>query len=253
MIESYGLSDIGCVRTENQDRVLTDHSLSVFVVADGMGGHRHGEMAAELAISTIRYYIEMSSDRLDATWPFGYDIELSADANRLSTAIQIANRQIWGHAQQAPECEGMGTTVAAILLSDGVAIVGNVGDSRVYLYRANELRQISLDDSFVSALAQQDGVELEEMSNHPMRNMLTQAAGVQSEPLKVHIVEQSLQSGDLYLICSDGLHGVIGNAAIRSVLGAGETLERTAVHLKESACGRGGPDNISVVLLSYDL
>src|SRR5262245_53965163 len=132
MIESYGLSDAGCVRQENQDRILTNHSLNLFVVADGMGGHRHGEIAAELAISTVQYYIEASQDWLDVTWPFGYDFQVSVDANRLATGIQLANRQVWKHAQQSAECAGMGTTVAAILLSAGNVVIGNVGDSRVY-------------------------------------------------------------------------------------------------------------------------
>src|SRR5579871_1493713 len=118
MIESFALTDTGCVRTENQDRVLEDHSLGVCVVADGMGGHKHGEIAAELAISTVRYYIESSRDRFDVTWPFGYNFDLSVDANRLATAIQLANRQVWNQAEKAPEYGGMGTTVAA-LLADG--------------------------------------------------------------------------------------------------------------------------------------
>jgi serine/threonine protein phosphatase PrpC len=252
MIESYALTDTGCVRTENQDRVLTDHSLNLFVVADGMGGHSHGELAAELAISTIRYYVGSSQDRFDVTWPFGYNFEISVDANRMSTAIQLANRQVWNHAQQSPECAGMGTTVAAILLSEGNVVIGNVGDSRVYLLRGNELKQISFDDTFVNTVALQAGANVEEMANHPMRNVLTQAAGSQ-DTLDVHIVEQPLESGDLYLICSDGLHGVIGNAAIRSILGAGEYLERAAVRMKDAARAQGGPDNISVVLMSYNL
>jgi len=252
MIESYALTDTGCVRQENQDRVLTDHSLNLFVVADGMGGHRHGEMAAELAISTTRYYVESSQDRFDVTWPFGYNFDISVDANRLATAIQLANRQVWNHAQQSPECAGMGTTVAAILLSEGNAVIGNVGDSRVYLFRDNELDQISFDDTFVNTVVRQAGTDVESLANHPMRNVLTQAAGSQNA-LDVHIVERPLESGDVYLISSDGLHGVIGNAAIRSILGAGEYLERTAVRLKDAARAQGGPDNISVVLMSYNL
>ena len=143
----------------------------------------------------------------------------------------------------------MGTTVAAILLSEGNAVIGNVGDSRVYLFRGSELKQLSFDDTFVNTVARQAGANAEDMANHPMRNVLTQAAGSQGA-LDVHIVEQQLESGDLYLICSDGLHGVIGNAAIRSILGAGEFLERTAVRLKEAARAQGGPDNISVILMS---
>lgn len=252
MVESYALTDIGCVRTENQDRILADHSLGLFVVADGMGGHRHGELAAELAISTMQYYVESSRDRFDVTWPFGYNFEISADANRLSTAIQLANRQVWNRSQQAPECSGMGTTVAGILMSDGTVVIGNVGDSRVYLLRGDELKQISFDDTLVHAIAQQEGADAEEMANHPMRNVLTQAAGSQ-DMLDVHIVEMKLESGDLYLLSSDGLHGVIGDAAMRSILGAGDSLEVTAVRLKDAARARGGPDNISVVLMSCSL
>lgn len=252
MIESFALTDTGCVRTENQDRVLADHSLDLFVVADGMGGHKHGEIAAELAISTLRYYMESSRDRFDVTWPFGYNFDLSVDANRLATGIQLANRQVWNQAQASPECSGMGTTVAAILLGEGGAVVGNVGDSRVYLFRNAELQQITYDDTFVNTLGLQEGSDPEALANHPMRNVLTQAAGTQ-DVLNVHTVEHKLESGDLFLICSDGLYGVIGNAAIRSILGSSENLEQMAGRLTEAARVQGGPDNISVVLLYYSL
>ena len=251
MFESYGLSDTGCVRSENQDRILTDHSNGLFVVADGMGGHRHGEVAAELAVATLRYYIESSRDRFDATWPFGYDFDLSIDANRLSTGIQMANQQVWKHAQQTPDCAGMGTTVAAILLSEEQVIVGNVGDSRVYVFREGELKQMSYDDTYVHALAERGEAPSADAHN-AMRSVLTQAAGPE-EAVKVHIVEEKLTSGDLYLLCSDGLHGVIGDAAIRSILTTGTDVERTGRHLTEAARAHGGPDNISVVLLSYYL
>jgi len=220
------------------------------MVADGMGGHKHGEIAAELAVNTLRYYIETSRDSYDATWPFGYDFDLSSDANRLATGIHLANQQVWSHSQQTPECAGMGTTIAAILMSDGKTVVGNVGDSRVYLFRAGDLKQITYDDTYVNAIAEREGPGAIDVHNSPMRNVLTQAAGTEQE-VKVHISEQKLESGDLYLICSDGLHGVIGDAAIRSILGTGGDVETTARHLTEAARVHGGPDNISVVLLSY--
>jgi len=251
MFESYGLSDTGCVRSENQDRILTDHSNGLFVVADGMGGHRHGEVAAELAVATLRYYIESSHDRFDATWPFGFDFDLSIDANRMSTGIQLANQQVWKHAQGTPDCAGMGTTVAALLISDDNVVVGNVGDSRVYVFRQGELKQISYDDTYVHALAERGEAPAGDAQN-AMRSVLTQAAGPE-EVVKVHIVEARMESGDLYLLCSDGLHAVIGDAAIRSILTTGTDIERTARHLNEVARAHGGPDNISVVLLSYNL
>ena len=251
MLESYGLSDTGCVRSENQDRILTDHSNGLFVVADGMGGHRRGELAAELAVATLRYYIESSHERFDATWPFGFQFDLSIDANRLSTGIQMANQQVWNHARQSPDCAGMGTTVAAILLSEEKAIVGNVGDSRVYVFRGGELKQISYDDTYVHALAERGEAPLAD-APQAMRSVLTQAAGPEAS-VEVHIAEEPLESGDLYLLCSDGLHAVIGDAAIRSILTTGTDVERTARHLAEAARAHGGPDNISVVLLSYNL
>ena len=250
--ESYVLTDIGCKRKENQDRVLCDHSLGLFVVADGMGGHQHGEIAAELALTSIRYYVEATQESLDATWPFGFDFDLSTDANRLSTALQLANQQVWSHARQSDECKGMGTTMAALLLADANVVVANVGDSRVYHFRDYLLAQLTYDDTLVNTLAQEPGASAKEAANHPMRNVLTQAAG-SSEAVDVHIVERPLQDGDLYLICSDGLHGVIGDAAIRSILGAGDSLERTARHLDQAARANGAPDNLSVLLLAYSV
>src|SRR5712692_12100200 len=145
MILSCGFSDVGCVRQQNEDRILVDPQLSLFAVADGMGGHNYGEVAAELGISTMKYYIDSSRDRIDVTWPFGYDFNVSLNENRLSTAIQLANRQVWKHSEQAPECAGMGTTVAAVLVDGDKAAIANVGDSRVYLFRDNELVPLPVD------------------------------------------------------------------------------------------------------------
>ena len=249
MIESCGVTECGRVRTENQDRILTDAALGLYVVADGMGGHQHGELAAQLAISTVRFYIESSSDRFDVTWPFGYDFNLSIDANRLTTAIQLANRQVWNHSQQSPECVGMGTTIAAALVRDDHAVVANVGDSRVYLFRRGELKQLTYDDTFINSLGMRDDPNLQGLLNHPMRNVLTQAAGSREE-VEVHIVEQEIESGDRFLLCSDGLHGVIGDAEIHSIVGADGCLEATARRLNDVVHANGAPDNVSVVLLN---
>jgi serine/threonine protein phosphatase PrpC len=249
MIESYSLSDVGCTRHENQDRVLTDHSLGLFIVADGMGGHKHGEKAAEIATDTMRYYMDSSRERFDVTWPFGYNFDLSVDANRLTTGIQLANKHVWNYAVKASEYAGMGTTVAACLLMGDNAVVGNVGDSRVYLFRQGELRQISIDDSFLSAVARQ-GMAEADFANSPMRNVLTQAAGAEGL-LDVHIAELTLQSSDLLLLSSDGLHGVIGDSAMRSIVGSGETTEHMARRLVAAARVNGAPDNVSCVLVAY--
>jgi PPM family protein phosphatase len=245
MIESYSLSDIGCVRHENQDRVLADHSLGLFVVADGMGGHKHGEKAAELAIDTMKYYMDSSRDRFDVTWPFGYNFDLSLDANRLATSIQLANRHVWNYAAQSSQFSGMGTTVAALLLSGENVIIGNVGDSRVYLFRHSELQQMTIDDSFVATAAAQGA----DLANNSMRNVLTQAAGAEG-PLDVHIAELKLENRDLFLLTSDGLHAVIGDAAIRSIIGRGGSSEHLAEHLIAASRVHGAPDNVSCIIIA---
>ncbi|MBI3667320.1 MAG: serine/threonine-protein phosphatase [Acidobacteria bacterium] len=215
-----------------------------------MGGHSHGEVAAELALTTIRYYIESSRDRVDVTWPFGYDFSISLDENRLSTAIQLANRQVWKRSEQSPEYAGMGTTVAAVLVREDKAAIGSVGDSRVYLSRNGELKQLTRDDTWVGAMIRQGTLNPEEALRHPMRNVLTQATGSR-ETIDVQTMEYPLCYQDLLLLSSDGLHGVVDEAAVRSIVAAGGALERMAARLVEAARGNGAPDNVSCILVRY--
>ena len=238
------------MRTENEDRILIDDSSSLFVVADGMGGHSHGEVAAELALVTIRYYIESSRDCFDVTWPFGYNFAISLNENRLSTGIQLANRQVWRRSEQSPEYAGMGTTVAAVLVGEDKAAIAGVGDSRVYRFRDGELKQLTSDDTWVGAMIRQGTLDAREALHHPMRNVLTQATGSR-ETIDVQTMENGLESHDLLLLSSDGLHGVVEEAAVRSILGAEDSLERTAARLIEAARANGAPDNVSCILLRY--
>ncbi|HTM50596.1 MAG TPA: protein phosphatase 2C domain-containing protein [Bryobacteraceae bacterium] len=252
MIDSYGLCDVGLVRKQNQDRILIDDSVGLFVVADGMGGHVHGEIAAQEALTAIQFYIDSSSDRFDVSWPFGYSFDLSIDANRIATGIQLANRRVRLQAQQNPDTAGMGTTVAAVLVNDSHAVVANVGDSRIYLFRGGELQQLSIDDTWIESMTTQGLMNSTEAQNHPMRNVLTQAAG-SKDMVEVHVHERRLESKDTFLLSSDGLHGVIGNEGILSILRQGLDLQRCAERLVEAAKANGAPDNVSVVLLSYNL
>lgn len=249
MIHSHGFSDSGCVRTENQDRILIDQELGLYVIADGMGGHHHGEMAAELAISTLRFYVESSHDRSDVTWPYGYSFELGMDSNRLVTGIRLTNRQVWKRAEEKPECTGMGTTVAAMLVTESRAAVGNVGDSRVYLLRGGEWKQLTIDDTWISEVLRH-GPGQTELLNHPMRNVLTQAAGSQHD-VNVHACEFELRDRDLLVMSSDGLHGVVPDSRMRELISADAPLEEIGERLLEAARAEGGPDNVSVILLRY--
>lgn len=249
MIQAFGATDRGWVRPQNQDRILTDQKLGAFIVADGMGGENHGEIAAALAISTMRYYLESSQDRVDVTWPYGYNFGLSLDANRLTTGIQLANQQVWRHAKQGPEFAGMGTTIVAMLVGEEQVVIANVGDSRAYRLQGSSLTLVSFDDTFINTIAQRNDLSAVEISNHPMRNVLTQAAGTQ-EVLDVHSTEIPAAPGEQYLLCSDGLHSVVSDSGICAILQGSESVEAGVTSLINAALAVGGPDNISCILVS---
>lgn len=250
MIKAHGISDVGCVRTSNQDRILLDEGAGLFILADGMGGHGHGEIAAELAVATTQYYLQASRDRFDVSWPFGYDVERSLDENRLRTAIQLANRQVWKSAEESPERAGMGTTIVACIVHEDRAAIGNVGDSRVYLMRGGELRQISTDDSWVANMVRSGAMDEKQAREHSMRNVLTQAVGSHSI-VESHTLETKLSEGDLLLLTSDGVHGVVEEAVMRSILFSATDLSKAASQLIKSARANGAPDNASCILVRY--
>ena len=248
MLQYRGTSDAGCVRPNNEDRILLDPDLGLFVVADGMGGHRHGQMAAELAIATLRRYLESSRSPGDVTWPFGYNWDLSLDENRLITGILLANHHVWKRSSEDPEYAGMGSTVVAALVRADRAAIANVGDSRAYLYREGELSQLTIDDTWLNAVITKGKLDREALQKHPMRNVLTQAAGTQRD-LDVHTRELELQHRDALLLCSDGLYGVVSEEFISTVLGSEEPIEQQVARLQEAAQTAGAPDNVSCVLL----
>jgi protein phosphatase len=146
----------------------------------------------------------------------------------------------------------MGTTLAAVLVNDSRAVIANVGDSRAYLFRDGSLKLLTVDDTWVESMKGQGLLDSAEAQSHPMRNMLMQAAG-SKEHLQVHVLEHEMESADLFLLSSDGLHGVIGDDRIRSILNGGLSLKEMAERLVDAAKENGAPDNVSVVLLSYNL
>lgn len=251
VIQAYGVSDVGCVRSSNQDRIVIDDQLGLYLVADGMGGHGHGEDAAELAVRSGQYYIAASRDRFDVSWPFGYDVNRSVDENRLITAIQLANRQVWKRTEQSPECAGMGTTMVAIIVSGDHAAIANVGDSRVYLMRNGDLTQLTIDDTWVENLIRSGALTEMQAKTHSMRHVLTQAVG-SHDRVDVHTREETLQSGDMLLMTTDGVHGVVEHAALRSMLFGCRSVEETAKQVIQAARANGAPDNASCILLRYN-
>jgi protein phosphatase len=241
---SHGVSDIGCVRSENQDRILFDDALGLYVVCDGVGGRRRGDLAAEIAIQTIREFIESSTDPMEVTWPYGYNQQMSFAGNRILTAVKMANRQVWRRAEDSLQCLGMGATVAAVLVDGTLAAVANIGDSRVYLFRGPAFEQLSVDDTASMYLPNASGrTEVE-------RSVLTRAAGSEQNA-EVHLKEMEVAAGDLLLLCSDGLYGSVPQEQIAAIVGAsGPTAAQTGALIAAARSG-GAPDNVSAVLLRF--
>jgi serine/threonine protein phosphatase PrpC len=249
MVLASGMSDRGCKRTKNQDRISIELQSSVFVVADGMGGEQCGELAAEIAVETVINYFRNPRNE-SGDWPFGYDQQLDAAANGMSTAIQLANLRIIEQSQQIPECAGMGSTISAVSLKGKTATIGGIGDSRVYLYRLNILSPLTKDDSVVAKLVDAGEISSEDARMHPMRNVLTQAAG-KAERVRPQTIQMELQHGDKLLLCSDGLHGVVRHDSLCDILNAAVDLDVTARKLISEARRLGAPDNVSCVLIEY--
>jgi protein phosphatase len=216
-----------------------------------MGGHNAGEVASRMAVETLSAFIEKSHREKEITWPYGLDVNLSFDGNRLKTAIKLANKKVYKAADNREEYTGMGTTAVAALVSGNVMTVGSAGDSRCYLMRDGKLTQLTRDDSWVSAAWAEGILSSQEIEKHPLRNVITKAVGAK-DTLDLDIVEHHFQNADVALLCSDGLHSMIGDEAIQGLLNpASQSLQQAAQKLIDAANEAGGKDNVTVVLLRY--
>ncbi len=236
-LEAWGASDPGLVRQNNEDSFFLDQELDLAVVADGMGGASCGEVASALTIEAVVNYVR----KPPIEWP---------PAQLLEEAIQEANRCVLDRASNDQSCGGMGSTIVAALWRLPQIIVANVGDSRAYLWRQGVLTQLSYDQTLVNELRQRFGLTEQEVSNFPHRNVLTMAVGSATD-LAVRTHELILEPGDQVLLCSDGLSGPVPDSAIAEVLAREVPLAALVGQLVEEAKARGGPDNITAVLLRY--
>jgi len=249
MLAFSGQTDVGLRRPLNEDTIHARDGL--FLVCDGMGGHKAGEVASKLATESIAGFIERSGADPEMTWPYGFDPRLSFDANRLNTAIKLANRLIFRKAATVEEYTGMGTTVVAVLVNPRRPYMtyAHVGDSRIYLVRGFDLVQLTRDDSWANLDWTVSAGEIPpEMS---MKNILTKALGAREE-VEFAVVEQGLQPADLVLLCSDGLTNMVPDPQIREILLARAHDPETACReLVSSANAAGGRDNVSAIVLHY--
>lgn len=252
MLHAGAVSDTGPVRKTNEDSFVSDADVRLFAVADGMGGHDAGEVASRLAIEALSAFIRRSSRDTDFSWPYGLDGKLSYDGNRLRTAIHLANRRIFREAENNDDYSGMGTTIVGLLANDGHIAIGHVGDSRLYLARGGSIEQLTQDDSWAATiLAHDPRVRPADLAHHPMRNVLTNVLGAR-EQVDVHLAERDLENGDVLLLCSDGLHGVLDDAAIQQILRANTDVDAAAGALVRTALDRGSRDNVTALVVRYE-
>jgi len=249
-VKACGLSDVGLTRVHNEDYFEIDPEHKLYIVADGMGGHSHGEVAAQIAVNAIRDFIHKTADK-DTTWPFGMDNRLERHTNLLKMAVRIAHDNVLRAISKDGSLYGMGTTVVGFLVAGGVAAVAHVGDSRAYRLRNGRLDQLTQDHTWVNEQVVAGFLSKEQARAHPLKNVVTRALGGESDVV-VDVRELEIRPGDVYLLCSDGLTGMLSDADIRERLGAGKSLTEICRSLVNDSNARGGIDNVTVVVLAVD-
>lgn len=241
------LSDVGRLRTNNEDAVDQDQDIGLLVLADGMGGYNAGEIASGITIATVldtvrREHKTLKHGSIDQA--SGYSVE----ALMLRHAVETAHTTIYHVSQSQPQCAGMGTTVVACLLHDDRLSIAYVGDSRLYRLRDGKLEQITRDHSLLEELIARGHYTREEASKLVRKNIVTRALGVEPE-VAVDLIEEHLEPGDIVLICSDGLTDMVDENTMRLTLTEfADNLDEAARMLVSTANERGGKDNITVAL-----
>jgi serine/threonine protein phosphatase PrpC len=240
-------TDIGRKRSQNQDSIASCPELGLFVVADGMGGHRGGETASAMAVEIIPQVVRESLSKRGSDWN---------PKEVVSEAILEANQRIFDRAQQQPQLQGMGTTAVSILFKNRKLTIGHVGDSRAYFFRDGSLWQLTRDHSLVQEKLRAGMITRAEVKTDRMKNVITRSVGFEPD-VSVETYEMETQPGDLLLLCSDGLSGLVDDDQIAEILREShkngrqdpDVLEETVKTLINAANSNGGDDNISTILV----
>ena len=230
-LQVYGLTDVGKVRSVNQDALVISEDIQLYGVADGMGGHNGGETASAGARDGLIAALKDKTASLDA----------------LREGITQVNAELFRQQAEDEKLSGMGTTLSVMWMSEHFAYLGHVGDSRIYRFREGKLEQMTDDHSLVGELVRAGYLTPEQAENHPNKNVILRAVGTESG-IDIDLAVEERQPGDLWLICSDGLHGMVSDSKMEAILGI-NTPEAAAKLLMDAALAAGGRDNISVVLV----
>jgi serine/threonine protein phosphatase PrpC len=241
----------GSVRTVNEDVALWDPDLGLIAVADGMGGHNAGEIASRMAVDAVQAFLrQTAAAAAEVTWPFGVDPALSFSANRLRTAVKLANMRIHRAAEEHAGYTGMGTTIVAALVEGARVTYTGVGDSRIYLCRRDEFVQLTADDSWICLLQKESGLAPSAFARHPMRHVLTSVVGARAD-VNVRVQDLMLVDGETLVLCSDGLHGALPDHRIAETLRSEADLNRACSALVDSAVRSDGSDNVTILLARH--
>lgn len=249
-LEAWGESDVGMKRRLNEDVVLVEEDLGLFLVADGMGGHAAGEVASRLAADEIVRIFRDHPDAEHETWPEHWEMSRSSTGNLLVEAVLAGHERVTRAVSRDENLKGMGTTVVVAAHPDRRRrlVICHVGDSRAYRLRQGELELLTDDHSWVHEQVTAGFLTEEAARSHPLKNVVTQALGGSTEP-KVDLLETDLEDDDLYLLCSDGLNSMLTDDEIAAYLKAHIDVQSMTRDLIVAANERGGDDNISIVLL----
>lgn len=248
MLRSGGVTDIGKVRKINQDNFNIIEDKNIFIVADGMGGHAAGDQASRIAVSTITEVLSSYDFATEIYVPKSTSMSVE---ELLRLAVQEANEQILLTSMSNPDLQGMGTTVVlTIYTTDGQIYIGNVGDSRIYLIRQQQITKVTKDHSVVQQLIDAGMITEEEAEVHPYKNVITRCLGQQAV-VEPDTQKLALEDGDWVLLCTDGLSNMVSSQQMVETLALFEDPQEACTQLVTMANEKGGTDNITVVLLHY--
>jgi serine/threonine protein phosphatase PrpC len=241
-------SDLGCVRSNNEDSFGYDSAHGVYVVCDGMGGQAAGEVASKLAVDTVLDYFHRHSPHGDFPQVGERFDDISPTANVLASAVQAAGIRVFRESQEHMERQGMGSTIVALLLREGKASIAHVGDSRAYRLRNGHIRQLTSDHSLVMEQVRRGLMTVEEAERSSMQNIITRALGSE-ENVEPEVQEVDVSAGDIFLLATDGLTKLVKEPRLREITASAPGLENAADALIAAARAAGGDDNITCLLV----
>ena len=244
-----GSTDPGMMRSNNEDRISTTPEAGLAVVADGMGGHQAGEVASGMAVDVVTRHVIDTLAREGSGTKKRKAGTPSPEVKAVDEAISLANTAIFELSQSSANCAGMGTTIVVTLFYDDKVCIAHVGDSRLYRFRKDKLELLTEDHSLVQELVTRGLITPEEARNSANKNLVTRALGIEPA-VDSHIVERNVQDQDLYMLCSDGLNDVLSDELTAQILRENSAdLQEAINRLIKEVNARGGPDNVSVILV----